>query len=445
MASLRQTGAKSAVIFLGRLTGAALLFVAQLAISRLWGAETLGHYLLFVAAINLVALALPLGFQIVGGYFAAEYATRGEGAALRRFAWFSFVHIAGMTALLAALAAVMPVSGTGWVALLAEGRLAVIVGAVGLATTMVSGALLVGLRRPILSYAPDALIRPVGVVLVVAAAATAGTASPLWFLVAGLVAILALNGTGLLLALMRSLTAVPRDGGSGHYGRWWRYALPWVVIVAATEAMFDLDLVLLAGHLSPAELAVFGVCGRFFILAAFGIGAVYSVMLPDLFDAEERRDQAALEMRVGQANLVAVGVAGASLIAAATLSPFVLGLFGPGFETGYPVLLIVFAGLLVRALFGPASLVVSLRDRPYANLPVAAAGLAVLVVGNLALAGPFGLTGAAIAALLAISVWSAGWWAVCRRITGLDVSILRRFGRRRGTPARRASAATARA
>ena len=41
------------------------------------GSYALGQYLLFVAAINLIALVLPLGFQIVGGYFAADYAARG--------------------------------------------------------------------------------------------------------------------------------------------------------------------------------------------------------------------------------------------------------------------------------------------------------------------------------------------------------------------------------
>lgn len=452
MASLRQAGAKSAAIFLGRLTGAALLFAAQLAISRLWGAETLGQYLLFVAAINLIALVLPLGFQIVGGYFAADYAARGQGRALRRFAALSFAHIAVMTVLLAILASLLPAPATDWLETLAAGRLAVIVGAAGLAATMVSGALLVGLRRPILSYAPDALVRPAGVVLVVAAAAWFGGESPLGFLVAGLAAILAVNGIVLLGAALRSLAAVPPGGDEGRsgYRRWWRFALPWVVIVAATEAMFDLDLVLLAGHLAPAELAVFGVCGRFFVLAAFGIGAVWSVMLPDLFDAEARADQGALSARLGQANLVAVAVAVASFLGAAIGGPFVLGLFGPGFAAGYPALLIVFGGLVVRALFGPASLVVSLRERPYANLPVAAAGLAVLGLGNLALVEPFGLTGAGIAALGAIAVWSAGWWAVARRITGMDVSILGRLVAARRLPEgaageRRASAEAARA
>jgi len=147
---------------------------------------------------------------------------------------------------------------------------------------------------------------------------------------------------------------------------------------------------------------------------------------------------------------VAVAVAVASFLGAAIGGPFVLGLFGPGFAAGYPALLIVFGGLVVRALFGPASLVVSLRERPYANLPVAAAGLAVLGLGNLALVEPFGLTGAGIAALGAIAVWSAGWWAVARRITGMDVSILGRLVAARRLPEgaageRRASAEAARA
>ena len=87
--------------------------------------------------------------------------------------------------------------------------------------------------------------------------------------------------------------------------------------------------------------------------------------------------------------------------------------------------------LVVRSVFGPASLVLSVHDRPYATLPAVALGVVTLVVSNLLLVPPFGLMGAAIAALASITLWSAAQWLTVMRIAGVDVSIRARLIRPR--------------
>ena len=59
-------------------------------------------------------------------------------------------------------------------------------------------------------------------------------------------------------------------------------------------------------------------------------------------------------------------------------------------------------GLVVRSVFGPASVVLSVHNRPYPSLPAVAASMASLFIANLALVPPFGLLGASFAALIAI-------------------------------------------
>ena len=88
----------SSKIYAGRLGGAALVFLAQAGIARFWGAEILGEYLLVIATVNIVSVLLPLGFETIGTYFAAEYRARGEGRMLRSFMRRSYWHI-GVTAL----------------------------------------------------------------------------------------------------------------------------------------------------------------------------------------------------------------------------------------------------------------------------------------------------------------------------------------------------------
>ncbi len=86
----RRLLSQSSVIFAARLFGAGVIFLAQAAIARFWGAEVLGEYLLVIAAVNIVAVVMPLGFETIGTYFAAEYRAKGEGAPAAR------LHAAGL-------------------------------------------------------------------------------------------------------------------------------------------------------------------------------------------------------------------------------------------------------------------------------------------------------------------------------------------------------------
>ncbi len=106
------------MIVAGRLLGAALIFAIQALIARKLGSETLGQYMQLAAAINIAAVILPLGFQVIASYFAVEYATRGQGSLLRRFLAQAY----GQAVLLAALmlAAGLAVKGWGWNGLLLD-------------------------------------------------------------------------------------------------------------------------------------------------------------------------------------------------------------------------------------------------------------------------------------------------------------------------------------
>jgi O-antigen/teichoic acid export membrane protein len=111
---------------------------------------------------------------------------------------------------------------------------------------------------------------------------------------------------------------------------------------------------------------------------------------------------------------------------------YVLMLFGPEFADGALPVSILCLGLVVRAAFGPASLVLSMRDRPWDSLPSVGLGLVALIIGNQVLVPDYGLMGAAISAFIAISLWSVSLWLTALFRAGIDVSI---FGLLRKTPA----------
>jgi O-antigen/teichoic acid export membrane protein len=218
------------------------------------------------------------------------------------------------------------------------------------------------------------------------------------------------------------LPARPREAR-----RWWRFALPWVIIVLATDFFFDLDLLMLAGLMSKEELAIFGVCTRIFALVSFGVTAVYAVTLPDMFESEANSDRAGFIRKVGDANLVASIFAAVMFVGIAVAAPLALMLFGPAFAVGHFPLTVLSLALAIRALFGPAALMLSIHDRPYATLPAVIVGTVTLVVANLVLVPRMGLTGAAAAALLAQGVWSFSMWFTALHVAKVDVSILPRL------------------
>jgi O-antigen/teichoic acid export membrane protein len=436
--SLRQRLlSQSTTIFGARIFGAGLTFLAQVAIARFLGAEALGGYILIIATVNIIAVLMPLGFEATGTYFAAEYRAMGEGRLLRGFMRRAYGHIA-LTGLLLLVAGrpVAELFGEPGRALSAHWLQATIL-CIATAAVFVSGAMLVGLKRPFAGFFAETLFRPLLSIAGFAVAMTALGAGNrigtlLWVLAVGYVAVAA--GQALLLVHAAADIAPGLGEVRREQGRWWRFAVPWMALVVAGDFFFDIDLLLLAGHLGREDLAVFGVCTRIFSLAAFGVGAVYAVTMPDMFESEALKDRAGFHRKIGEANLVASGLALLLLAAVVVAAPLALMLFGPYFQNGAAPLAILCAGLVVRAALGPGSLVLSVHNRPYTSLPAVVASMAALVAANFLLVPSFGLMGAAVAALLAMTVWSTALWFTAWRVAGVDVSLRARIVRPRATP-----------
>lgn len=418
----------SNILFGSRLAGAGVVFLVQAGVARFWGAEALGNFLLFLATANIVAVLMPLGFETTGTFFAAEYRAAGQGRKLRGFMQRAYLHVALMAVLL--LVAGYPLAGL----LGAPGHLiqahwfAVMLMSLATALVYCSSALLIGLKRPFAGYFADTVFRPMLMVLalVVATLLVAPSAAFdgfVWLLAGGFLLI----ALGQFAWLWRAVREVPLDGTveKSEVRRWWRFALPWVIIALATDLFFDIDLILLSNLMDRETLAVFGVCTRVFSLVSFGVAAVYSVVMPDMFDLA--KDREALLRKIGEANLAAIAIAIALLIAVAIGAPLALLLFGPGFGAGAVPMTLLCVTLVARAFFGPTSVVLSMNDRPHDVLPAIGLGMTVLVIANLLLVPPLGLLGAALAAVLSQTVWFAALWVTALRRAHIDVSLLPRI------------------
>ena len=150
----------SAVIFLSRITGAGLMFVAQALIAKWLGAESLGQYLQATAAANIVGALLPLGFQTIAAYFTAEYASLGLGSTLRTFLKQTYLQSMVMGTLVLAVGGFLTQKFfPGNIAITANWA-AICVFAAGIALATISSNVLYALKRPILAMGSDTLLRP---------------------------------------------------------------------------------------------------------------------------------------------------------------------------------------------------------------------------------------------------------------------------------------------
>jgi len=185
----RRLLSQSTVIFAARVFGAGLTFLVQVAIARFLGSTVLGDYILVMATVNIVAVVMPLGFEATGTYFAAEYRARGEGQMLRGFMTRAYAHIALCGVLLIAVG--FPVArlfgAPGQV--LAAHWLPAVVLCIATAMVFVSGAMLVGLKRPFAGFFPETLFRPLlaigGFVVALNVAVGAQITALLWVLSVG--------------------------------------------------------------------------------------------------------------------------------------------------------------------------------------------------------------------------------------------------------------------
>ena len=434
MSIQRRLASQSGIIFGARLAGAGLIFLVQALIARIWGPELLGEYLLIVATVNLIAVVMPLGFHTVGTYFAAEYRARGERGQFVTFIIRAYGHVVAALVLVLLLGhPLLDLLGQGG-SVLADHFIPVALLAFATAMVYINGALLVGLKRPFAGFFADTIFRPI--VVVAAFLSTMSFAVPvegfsvmLWAVAGGYV-VIALVHFGFVVTSLDRIpdTAEPRPSEAA---RWWRFALPWVLISLATDFFFDIDLLLLSHALSREELAIFGICTRIFALISFAVAAVYAVTLPDMFESEANADREAFKRKVGDANFVASIISVVLFGGVVVVGPFALMLFGPSFSAGAAPLAVLSLALVVRSVMGPASLVLSIHDRPYASLPSVGMGVVTLVLCNWLLVPPFGLMGAALSAIIAISIWSVGLWWVALRTAKLDVSIMQWFRARR--------------
>lgn len=405
----------SSLLFAARIGGAAAMFGAQVLLARMTSADTLALFFLATSLVTVAGTVAALGYPYIVTAFMGRY---GDGHHARQLSAFIATSrldgvLAGSLVALVLAIGILIYPGMSWAE---RATFLVALPAIpAIALSRTNGA--VGRARSLLAtaYLPTIFWRPLAF-LALALFATA---------VLGLTDALTLVALFAVIAIASTITQGRglRDGEQPVTGPkadkrvtrlWRRAAIPFIAISIAELLIVDLDLLLAGAVLPRAELAVFGICLKLAFFAGFIVDVVHELVAPELARRYAQHDDAGVQRNIVLANLASVGSTIAMMIGAALFSRFALGIFGPDYVAGSPVLLTLVAVPALNALGGPHVALLTLKGAQHRMTSAYAAAGVVLVALTFALSGPLGMLGAALAVLaayatlnliLAVMVW----------------------------------------
>lgn len=401
----------------GSVLGRGLSFLTQVVAGRGLGPAAFGAFGLGWTLFRLGALVAPLGLHL--GVLRFGSASPGEGGAtprglLRRALGLALLGGLASAALLAGAAyrlevSVFRIEGLGGVLLAFAAALPL----VALLTVLAAGARAV--RRIGLAVALEQILQPAGFLVlgVVALALGRSAAGVAWahsasYAVATLAALLALRG---LLG-----PGVEGPSRSALVGYSWPTALAGLMTLAVTwtDRLF-------VGYLMPGEaVGIYHAASQLPMALATvlgGFNAIFGPMAADLHVRGERERLRALYRTATRWGIVAVLPVLAIVLA--TPRELLEAVFGRAYAGGSGALFWLGLGQAVNVCTGGVGFLLMMTGRERVWLRWTAVGLVLNVPLNLLLIPRWGVTGAAIATALSISVLYGGAVAAVRRALGV--------------------------
>jgi len=185
---------------------------------------------------------------------------------------------------------------------------------------------------------------------------------------------------------------------------WLRVAVPIFLIEGFLFLLTNSDVMVVGLYLPPDQVGIYFAAAKTMALVQFVYFAVKAAAGPRfsaLMNEADIRPLALFAARMARWCFWPSLVIGLMVLAAGEV---LLGLFGPNFTAGYPLMAILFAGALTKALIGPGEMLLTMAGRQKLCVLLYVIALAANIGLNVTLIPLYGLTGAATAAASAMLV-----------------------------------------
>lgn len=426
LGGLRTVLTSAARVFAIRMTGAAITYASMIFLARWLGAFEFGIYAYVTVLVTLLGLGLSCGFNSSSLRFVSDYLARGKWGRLTGFFIESYgvVVVVSMTGSLLAAGAVVALRGfiePYFYAPFLAGLLCVPVTALlnqGEAMARAFG-------RVNLAYVPGYIVRPsllvvfVGGLVLLGRSPSAVTA--VWAVIAACV--VAVVGQGVLVWL-EIRKRVPRVAPRFHGRHWVAVSLSFLMIDGFRMLLDNSDVLLIGRLLDPHNVALYFAAIRTGGLVAFVSFSMIALAVPKFAEIHVTGTRQELQTFVSGVIHLTFWPSLITAVVLAAAGPFVLSLFGKGFEAAYPAMLVILTGLVLRSASGPVEYLLNMTGHHRDTVRVYAVAGAATIALNLLLIPLLGIIGAAIAtytAMLGANVWL---YFLVRRRLGVSAFII---------------------
>jgi O-antigen/teichoic acid export membrane protein len=271
------------------------------------------------------------------------------------------------------------------------------------------------LKWPLLAIVPPYIVRQGLIVMGTLSALTLG--APAFAHTALVVALLATLITLILqiFLLRRALASlVPMVKRQYAFITWLKASLPMGMAELTNVLLSFIDVLMLSFFVSPGEVAIYFAATRLVQLISFIPFATSAAMSPRFTEAHARNDIQALGHFVTQTARLTSLAMGLTAIGLMGMAPWLLLLFGSGFDQGQMVVIIIGVGLICHSLTGPGEDVLNMLGAENVCAKGSLAMLVIAFVLNSILIPVYGVYGAAVATALTVFMKGAFFAALAK-------------------------------
>ncbi len=207
---------------------------------------------------------------------------------------------------------------------------------------------------------------------------------------------------------------------------WVRTSLPLLLVHGFELLLQNTDILVLSRYVDPSQVGVYFAALKTISLVAFVHFAVGAATASRFSAHNARGERKELQGAVRDAVKWTFWPSLAGAVVLLSLGKPLLWLFGAEFTSGYPVMFVLAAGLMIRAAMGPVEIILNMLGEQKICAGVLFASAALNLVLNFALIPEFGLMGAAAATAISMAAAAGAMTLVARRRLDLDCFIWRR-------------------
>ncbi|MGE0747645.1 MAG: polysaccharide biosynthesis C-terminal domain-containing protein [Rhodospirillales bacterium] len=424
-----------AFVFLLRVAGAGLAYVAQVFIARWLGPYEFGLFSYGWALGGILAVPATLGLQTTFLRFYPTYRTRQQdrrAAGLVRFSIIA-VMVGGVGVAIAAIAVLLirvtPIPDH-FAEPLMVGAMAIPLFAYVTLWRDAGRAL----AAPVVAFAPREVAFNLMLILGAVAVALLGFAPTAVVALGVTIGALLLTVVVQGVLLWRRLPNEVRTAQPHNERRMWlRVSLPLILVALFNEVTARADVLLVGIYLRPDDIAIYNAASRTASLAEFVMTATMALAAGRFATLHADGDSEGLQRQLTQVVQLTVWPTVALGLALAALGPWIMALFGATFTEGAGALAILALAKVLFAARAPGTTILTMTGHQNVTAIVYGATAAVNVLLNLVLIPLAGLEGAALSALISFAGSALAIHVIVRR--RLDLSafrVLPPLPRRRG-------------